>query len=87
MKRLNDSQITLIRRQALLTHIADWVGSADALYEDISRVGVSYVGKVWDEYECVPRTSHPVDFMTLGVQITTTATDLETMYLELRRAK
>ena len=83
MKRLNDSQIAMIRRQALLTHMADWVGSADALYKDISRVSASNVGKVWDKYECVARTGHAVDFMTLGVQITTTANDLENKFHEV----
>ena len=85
--RLNDEQIKIIRTLAVMTHIAAWntdKGDAGELYENIARSGISYVGRIWSDWECVAPSSAPIDFMTIGLKISIMAYELEDMYLKLK---
>lgn len=88
--RLNDEQIKIIRSLAVMTHIAAWntdKGDAGELYENIARGGISYVGRIWSNWECVAPSSAPIDFMTIGLKISTMACELEAMYFEVKGVK
>lgn len=88
--RLNDEQIKIIRTLAVMNHIADWntdKGDAGELYEHLARCGISYVGRIWSDWECVAPSSAPIDFMTIGLKILTMACELEDMYFEVKGAK
>ena len=88
--RLNDEQIKIIRTLAVMTHIAAWntdKGDAGELYENIARDGISYVGRIWSKWGCVAQPSTPIDFLTLGMKISTMACKLEDMYFEVKGAK